>query len=116
MKTLLLDPLSWDFVLDTDGNIAVASEPYSIAQDVASACKLFLGELWYDNAKGIPYFELILGQRPQDAFIKAQYEFAAKSVPNVLDAKCYINAVTSREVSGQIHITTGAGQTVAINL
>ena len=34
-NSLLLDQAQWDIVLDVNGNIALASAPYSIAQDVA---------------------------------------------------------------------------------
>ena len=54
MNTLYLDPQSWDLVLDTAGNIALAKDPYAKAQDVASACRLFAGELYDDTEKGIP--------------------------------------------------------------
>ena len=43
MNTLLLDTLRWDLCLDVHGNIAVASDPYSVAQDVASAIRTFSG-------------------------------------------------------------------------
>ena len=61
MNTLLLDRTVWDLVLDAGGNIARASNPYAVAQDVASAIKLFRGELFYDTAKGIPYWTEVLG-------------------------------------------------------
>jgi len=64
LNTLLLDQTAWDLVIDSNGNIAMASPPYSLAQDVASAIKLFQGELWYDTSKGIPYFNEILGHMP----------------------------------------------------
>ena len=41
MKTLLLRPDTWDLTLDSAGNIAVAENPYALAQDAASAIKLF---------------------------------------------------------------------------
>ena len=64
MKTLLLDRTAWDLCLDSNGNIALASEPYSLAQDVASAVRLFLGECYYDTTKGIPYWTEVLGMLP----------------------------------------------------
>jgi len=60
-KTLLLDRTVWDLVLDSNGDIALASPPYALEQDVASAVRLFLGELWYDTTKGIPYLKKFLG-------------------------------------------------------
>jgi hypothetical protein len=37
MNTLFLNPGPWDLTLDASGNIALAAEPYSLAQDAASA-------------------------------------------------------------------------------
>ena len=51
-KTLLLDLNAWDLVLDSSGNIALASEPYSVVQDVASALRTFAGDsLSYSETK-----------------------------------------------------------------
>jgi hypothetical protein len=37
MRTLLLDTVAWDLVLDVNGNIAVADEPYALAQLIGKA-------------------------------------------------------------------------------
>lgn len=42
MKTMFLNPKTWDSVLDTQGNIAVATKEYQQAQDIASSCRVFL--------------------------------------------------------------------------
>ena len=73
MSTLYLTP-KWDLCVDNSGNIALATEPYALAQDVASAIKLFKGELWYDAQKGVPYFEKILGKRPPAALFRHHME------------------------------------------
>lgn len=114
MNTLLLATDTWDLVLDANGNIAMASEPYAIAQDVASAVKLFAAELWYDTSQGIPYFQNILGQRPQQQYIKAQIEKAALTVPGVSKARCLFASFVGRQLTGQIQIidTTGASNNV----
>lgn len=114
MDTLLLAQDTWDLVLDASGNIAKASEPYAIAQDVASAVRLFAGELWYDQTQGIPYFEKILGQRPSLQYIKSQIEKAALTVPGVAQARCLFAGFKGRALSGQIQIidTTGATNNV----
>jgi hypothetical protein len=104
MKSMLLDRTAWDLVLDASGNWAVASDPYSIAQDVASAVKLFLGELYYDTTKGIPYFEQILGQWPPLALVRAQVERAALTVPKVAQARCVIVTLKDRAITGQIQV------------
>jgi hypothetical protein len=73
MDTLALDRTTWDLFLDARGDIAVASNPYSLAQDAASAIRLFSGELYYDTTQGVPYFGQILGQMPPLEFMKAQF-------------------------------------------
>ena len=116
MNTLLLDPADWDLVLDANGNIAVASEPYAIAQDVASACRLFSGELYYDTDKGVPYWGNILGEPVSPSFFNAAIESAAKTVPGVVDATSYVTDFSSRVLSGQIQVTDYNGTTTVVNL
>lgn len=113
-STLLLDQTTWDLIVDANGNIAVASAPYAIAQDVASAVKLFAGELWYDIKQGIPYFENILGHRPPLQYVKAQIEAAALTVPEVVQARCLFATFAGRVLTGQVEIidTTGATNNV----
>lgn len=110
MDTLLLDRTKWDLVIDASGNIAMASAPYALAQDAASAIKLFLGELWYDVSQGVPYWGEILGQSPPPiALIKAKFEAAAKTVPGVVTAKCFITSFTERTIGGQVQVTDVLG-------
>lgn len=111
MKTLLLDNSKWDLLTDAAGNIAVASEPYALAQDVSSALKLFLGELWYNISKGIPYFTEILGQTPPVTYFQELMVQAALTVPGVAAAECTIEAFENRTVTGQVAFTTVTGQT-----
>jgi hypothetical protein len=109
--TLLLDRNTWDLCLDAAGNLAIASDPYSIIQDVASACRTFLGEVWYDTTLGIPYKQNILGKSPPPplAYLKAQLVNAALTVPEVESAVCYIASNANREVTGQIQVTMTSG-------
>lgn len=109
MNTLLLDRTIWDVCLDSSGNIALASPPYAIAQDVASAVRLFLGEAYYDTTQGVPYFSQILGHLPPLTLMKAQFVAAALTVPGVVSAVCFISEITGRKVSGQIQVTDSAG-------
>jgi hypothetical protein len=115
MNTLLLDQSEWDLVLDIGGNIAMGQAPYAVAQDVASAVRLFLGELWYDTAQGIPYFGQILGAQPNLQFVKSQVEAAALKVPTVVQARCLFASVNGRVLTGQIQIidATGAANNVS---
>ena len=100
-------------MLDVNGNIALASNPYALAQDAASAIKLFAGELWYDTTQGIPYLSKVLGRLPSLAYLKGQFEEAALTVPEVASAKVFISSVSDRGVSGQVQVTSTSGQTSA---
>jgi len=106
LSTLLLDVVSWDLVTDSAGNIAVATPPYSTAQDVASAIKCFLGEPFYDDTQGIPYETQILGKQPPLALFNSLMEDAALSVPGVLTALCVVNTFVDRNIVGQVTFTT----------
>lgn len=111
MHTLLLDQTRWDLVLDAGGNIALAAEPYAQAQDVASAARLFRGELFYDTAPGVLYWQQILGFAPPLEFLRAQYETAALRVPGIVNARAFITGWGNREISGQIRVTNTEGAT-----
>jgi len=111
MKSLLLDRTAWDLVLDSAGNIAAATEPYAIAQDVACACRLFAGELWYDTNQGVPYFSEILGQWPPLPLVRARLIEAALTVPGVVSAQVVISALNSRTITGQVQFLDSVGAT-----
>lgn len=111
MQTLLLDRTTWDLVIDAGGNIAVASDPYSQAQDAASAIKLFEGEQIYDNASGVPYWTQILGLANPLTLVCSKFEAAARTVPGVTAAKCYISSFNLRFLRGQVQLTNESGET-----
>jgi hypothetical protein len=111
--TLYLDPSSWDLALDISGNIALASEPYSLAQDAAAACRTFLGECWYDTTVGVPYWAEILGHFPALTVVKASLVNAALTVQGVVSAQVFISGVASRQITGQIQVTDSTGTTTA---
>ncbi len=101
-NTVALDRTAWDLVLDSTGNIALCTPPYALAQDVASACRLFLSELWFDTAKGVPYFQQLLGHIPPNALISGYEEAAALTVPGVVSAQCSLTQFDNRRLSGVI--------------
>lgn len=113
-NTLLLDRSKWDLVIDSAGNIATGEPPYSLAQDVASAVRLFINELWYAPKNGIPYFEDILGKLPPQALLIGYIEKAALTVPGVVKAKCIISSFDSRTVTGEIQFIDEANNKNAI--
>jgi hypothetical protein len=116
VNTLLLDINSWDLVLDAAGNIAVAAAPYALAQDVASAIKLFSGELWYDATQGIPYFSEILGHTPPITVFREYMVNAALTVPGVVSATCIIEQFENRTITGQVTFTDSTGQTQTVGI
>lgn len=118
MDTLLLDTVTWDYVTDAAGNWAVATEPYSFAQDVSSAIRLVLGELWYDDSQGIPYFQEILGEAPPLSVFQQYMVEAALTVPGVVEAVCVIESfdAASRHVSGQVQFVDVNGNNQSISL
>ena len=89
-KTILLDQSAWDLVADSNGNIAVAEPPYAVSQDVAASIRTFKGEVWYNQTKGVPYFQEILGTLPPPSLFRGYIEDAALSVPGVVAAQCQI--------------------------
>lgn len=113
MKTILLDSANWDMTIDASGNMAVASDPYSQAQDAASGIKLFAGELYYNTTLGVPYFASILGKFPPLEYIRSTYVLAALAVPGVTAAVCYFSSFKARRLKGQVQITDSAGNTAA---
>lgn len=105
MRTLLLDIDTWDLVIDANGDVAAADNPYALAQDAASAIKLFLGEQYYSILDGVPYWNQILGKSPPLSYMKSKFVEAALRVPNVVAARCFISSFVNREVKGQVHVT-----------
>lgn len=115
MNTLLLDRTTWDLCKDASGNIAMASDPYALAQDVASAVRTFLGECWYDTTKGVPYWSDILGHQPPLQLVKKDIVAAAMTVSGVASARCFITGLSGRTLTGQVQGTTLSGQPFSIN-
>lgn len=115
MNTLLVAQDTWDLILDANRNIAVAAAPYAHAQDVASACKQFAGELWYDTTTGIPYFQNVLGETPPLQYVKAQMEKAALTVPGIVSAACAFVSFQARALSGQVRVTDENGVSTDVN-
>lgn len=105
MKSLLLKPDTWDLTVDASGNIAVASDPYALAQNAASAIRTFLGEQWYDTTIGVPWFQQILAKAPNIPLMKSKLVAQALLVPGVVAAAVFITSITDRGIRGQVQLT-----------
>jgi hypothetical protein len=107
MQTLPLNTTSWDLELDHLGNLALADPDYSIAQDVASAIRTFLGECWYDVTLGLPYFQNLLGKLPPASYITNLLEQAAFSVPGVLSVTTVsLGLNKNRQLTGSVIVVS----------
>ncbi len=104
-KTLPLDG-GWDVVLDPAGNWLLTDPDSSIAQDVASAIRTFLGECWYDNTLGLPYFESILGRRPPHSLLVSAITKAAFTVQDVATAQVTFLGIKDRALTGTVLLTS----------
>jgi hypothetical protein len=109
--TLLLDRTQWDLVVGSDGNIAVAAEPYSLAQDAASAIRTFLGEAYLDTTIGVPYLQQVFGKAVPAAILQSLLVDAALTVPGVASAQVALQQVTNRLVAGQVQVVSTSGTT-----
>jgi hypothetical protein len=114
LNTLLLDTAAWDLVLDSNGDIALAAPPYSVAQDVASAILTFLGECWYNTTLGVPYWQKLLGFAPSQGQWQSALNAAAMTVPGVVSDTTIITGFADRKLNGQVQFTTSDGNTTTV--
>lgn len=109
MQTLLLGVETWDLTTTPGGDIAVASDPYSQAQDASSEIKVFLGEAYYDTTRGVPYWQSILGHLPPVSLMKSVIAAAALRVPGVAVAVVSFSSFVNRTLRGQVLLSDSAG-------
>lgn len=114
MNTMFLNPATWDLDVNASGNIAMAANPYAVAQDVASQALLWQGEAPFNTDHGMPYELSVLGQRPAQSTLAAWYEAEAERVPDVQSATAVLIYDQARGVSGQIQITLTDGTVVNV--
>lgn len=106
---------NWDIHLNGENNLSTTQDANAVAQDVASACKTHLGEVWFDTSLGIPWFTQILGKPVSAVFIQAQLEKQAKRLPYVSNARAtVITDRATRSSRGLIAIVDANGQELAV--
>lgn len=113
-KTLLLDQDAWDLVLDAAGDIAVAGEPYAIAQDVASAIRTFTKDCWYDQKKGIPYWQEVLGHYPPMALVRNRITTQAMREPGVARIELQSLKLLNRNLTGDVLVFDQSGKSIGV--
>ena len=109
-KTLLLDTAEWDLVLDANGDIALADEPYAISQDVASAIRTFQTDCWYDQRKGMPYWQQILGHYPPMALVRSAIVNEAMREPKVAQVTIKRLELADRQITGDVLVIDTEGR------
>ena len=110
MITLSLSP-EWDLSVDTDTkNIAIKESNDAIAQDVASSCRVWLGELPMNIERGINYGE------PESLRGTLNFEMReqAKLIDGVTDASVVFDKLDNRQLNATIYISTDEGQTIEV--
>jgi hypothetical protein len=114
-STILLDTATWDLTTDANGNIALASAPYSISQDMSSQCRQWRGEYCYNVNDGVP-LATILGEAPNLGLMKSDFSVAAGQVPATSNVRCFISSIENRLVTGQVQatVTLANGSTLVV--
>ena len=98
----------WDLSVDSQNNISMIAGPGAVAQNVASACRTFQGEVYYDTDLGIPYRVKVFGVSAQPSLLSSFFESTAKNVSDVTDVKVNIALNSDREVTGSILLNGAA--------
>lgn len=111
MRTLFLMPATWDLTLDTSGNIAIATDEYQQAQDIATSCRVFYGDDFYNKTSGIPYLQSILGQSKYPLSLYQQnLHDRAMLVDGIVSAEVKLNTLNNERVlTGSIIFTNENG-------
>lgn len=110
MKTIFLLPTTWDITLDSAGNLAVATDEYQQAQDIASSCRVFYGDDFYNKNDGIPYLESILGKSSYPiALYQRNLHDRSMLVNGIVSAEVQLQRLDNRVLSGSIIFTNENG-------
>lgn len=114
VKSLALSE-DWDIQLDSNNNLNIIDDKKRVAQDVACACRLFLGECIFFINKGIPYFDDILAVKPNFELLKSYLEDAALIVPNVEAVEIISYNFNNRNLAADIRITDNLDTVATVN-
>ena len=110
MKTLALDNLNWDLYVDDFGNWATKESNDRLAQDVATSCRVFKGEMEFDITRGVEY------DNP-DAIrktIKDDIRRQALIIAGVQEAVVSIRPLNERKANVIIYITNENGDKITV--
>lgn len=125
MDTLLLDS-NWDLTINAQNDWATIGDAtpgdltgpgMRLAQDVASRCQSWRGEVYYDTTQGIRY-ENILGFAPNVPMLNNAYSTEALNVPGCRTAIANLTFTggASRNVSGVITVADVSGNSGTVQI
>ena len=110
MKTLALRNNDWDFYVDGLGNWATKESNEQLAQDVASSCRVFKGEMEFDVERGVEYNE------PDKirSTIKDDIRRQALLIDGIMEAVVSIERIENRKARVVIYVTNENGDKITV--
>lgn len=127
MDTCLLNTADWDFTLDAYGNLATCGDAtpdsvntgpaYRMAQDVATQCLSWQGEVYYDDTVGLPY-DTILGGPANLVLLSSLYQQEALTVYGVQQCvpDLSFEAGAVRTLTGSLLVANSSGAIATVQL
>lgn len=127
MDTLALNTTTWDLDVDAYGNWRTVGDATAqaqltgpgmrLAQDVATRCLSWAGEVYYDTTQGINY-PAILGTYPNLTLLQAAFNREALKVPlcQTALADFTFQAGAKRKLSGTLTVSDIAQNAGAVQL
>ena len=106
----------WDLHVTPSGDLPVAFDAYSIAQNVANAFLLFTKDAWYFPEKGIAHFLIELKKEPMLNVLKSRLRKAALNVKGVKDCEISLLNLEGRDLSGMATLTLENGEKYDVGL
>lgn len=76
------NPDGWDLQID-DGELTLLSGAAAIGQHIEQRLQLFFGEWFLDRRQGVPWFQRIFGQDPDDGLIRSLLSRTIAGTPGV---------------------------------
>lgn len=127
MDTLALAHDTWDITTDALGNWATFGDATSqsdqtgpgmrLAQDVATRCLAWRGEVYYDTTQGIRY-DTIMGEYPNLALLQNAYNTEGLKVPlcQTALANFTFTAGAQRKLGGTLTVSDINGNAGTVSL
>lgn len=126
MDTLALNPDTWDLTIDAYGNLATFGDAtptvqtgpgMRLAQDVATRCRAWRGEVYFDTTQGIRY-ETILGAAPNLSVLQNSFNTEALKVPlcETAIAVFAFAAGSARTITGTLNVADVSGTPATISI